>query len=67
MSNGTFTAPVTGRYLVCINVEFTEVDTIIIHLVFSILLHHLEFIKDYLDQMICQMLVLTVDYQCHRL
>ena len=24
-SNGTFTAPVTGKYLVCINVEFTEV------------------------------------------
>ena len=27
MSNGTFTAPVTGKYLVCINVEFSGVDT----------------------------------------
>ena len=27
MSNGTFTAPVTGKYLVCINVEFQGVDT----------------------------------------
>ena len=26
-SNGTFTAPVTGRYLACINVEFSGVDT----------------------------------------
>ena len=25
MSNGTFTAPVTGKYLVCINVEFQDV------------------------------------------
>ena len=25
MSNGTFTAPVTGKYLVCINVEFSDV------------------------------------------
>ena len=27
MLNGTFTAPVTGRYLACINIEFQGVDT----------------------------------------
>ena len=26
MSNGTFTAPVTGKYLVCINIEFSGID-----------------------------------------